>query len=50
MGMRPWGYMQGEAMEVGPEGGCHGNEATGIYAGGREEKEGRKESGTSFEI
>ena len=34
MGMRPWGYMQGEAMEEGSREACHGNEAMGIYAGG----------------
>ena len=36
-----------------PEGGCHGNEAMGIYAGGDEEegrKEEKKEVGLSFEI
>ena len=35
MGMRPWGSRS-------PEEGCHRNDAMGIYAGGGEDKEGRR--------
>ena len=34
MGRRPWGYMHGDAMEVGAVWGRHGEEAVGIYAWG----------------
>ena len=40
MGMMPWGYAGKGYGSRCPEGDCNGNEAMGIYAGGREEEGG----------
>ena len=48
MGMRPWESVHAGAMEVVVRRGLHVNEAMGIYAGGGEEEEGRKEGEWDF--